>query len=817
MTVLVKQSNKIIGALMEFVQILMVFMGVAAALTCTATGLELTYDRTMFLGFMFVGAVLFYALFSVLETMRFGKLFGIGGLLLFYGALTIRFHEELLKGFITIINSFLKQFMSFSGSNLALLAYKDKDDVSVGFSTTLVLIILGVFLIAVVSAFFYRKRRSGVFLIMTLPFVIVPMYVGKVGSFIDMIIWLVILMAVIGTRQQKTPSTDRQIRQKLSVILVGVGLIAGLLSFIIVTPARYNRNKNTLLEVKNTITSLASWSSEDMFTWIRANFGDSAIDYGRIGKKADINHTGQTLVKISGDVNPNYGLYLKSFVANVYESNKWTSNKKNAEFKQDLAVLASQNITPDSYHVQLRNDVGDNEKSGFEELWSVGNLHIRNLALGFGNYLIPVLPESAYITENDGMLSTRIPGIEYDEEYYLNYPYAIRRMLMTPSEDLTDPVFWTTYTDKTDALSAFAEKYYLQIPEELQLICDQFKSEYKTVIDRYNEGEGDISDVLKAVRDYISADTTYTESPGRTPSGRDTVEYFLRESKKGYCTYYATAAAILLRSAGIPTRYVEGLYITPEELKEGIPGEIEVPDYDAHAWVEVYDKRYGFVTFEATPGRGEQIGAESQGGSGYSDGTGGEGSGEGESEVTPTPQVTEVPEENMEFEDIEGNEETEDKDDREEDTASGAGEKDQGTLKTVLIVLAIIVAVAAVMEGQRRIRKYLFRKNLSDMKNKRRRIRLTHRHMTPYLMKKGVRYNGQSMEELTAEICEALGVSESVVRLYVDMVFRAAFGPDDLTEQDMFRFREAYEDICRHAYRDAGPVSKLYYMYIMVL
>ncbi|MBQ4463898.1 MAG: hypothetical protein II915_05720, partial [Eubacterium sp.] len=170
---MVKQSTKVIGILMEFVQILMVFMGVAAALTCTATSLELIYDRTMFLSFMFVGSVLFYALFSVLETMKLGKLFGIGGLLVFYGALTIRFHEELIKGFITIVNSFLKQFMSFSGSNLALLTYKDKDDVSVGFSTTLVLIILGVFVIAVVSAFFYRKRRSSVFLVMTLPFVII--------------------------------------------------------------------------------------------------------------------------------------------------------------------------------------------------------------------------------------------------------------------------------------------------------------------------------------------------------------------------------------------------------------------------------------------------------------------------------------------------------------------------------------------------------------------------------------------------------------------------------------------------------------------
>ena len=136
----------------------------------------------------------------------------------------------------------------------------------------------------------------------------------------------------------------------------------------------------------------------------------------------------------------------------------------------------------------------------------------------------------------------------------------------------------------------------MQIPDNLKSICDEFKSEYAAVIRQYEEGEGDISDILKAVRSYISRDTTYSESPGRTPSDRDTVEYFLKESKKGYCTYYATAAAILLRSVGIPTRYVEGLYISPDELNEGIPGEISIPDYDAHAWIEVYDPRYGFVT-----------------------------------------------------------------------------------------------------------------------------------------------------------------------------------------------------------------------------
>ena len=794
---------------------LMVFLGVSASITCTATALELVYDRTLFLSFIGIGTVLFYALFSVLETMRRGKLYGIGGLLVFYVMLAFRFRDELYKGFITVVNSFLKEFMNFTGSNLALLTYKNKEEVSVNFSTTLVLVILGVFLVAVVSAFFYRKRRSGVFVICTLPFVILPMYVGRIGYFTDVLVYLVMLVAIIGTRQQKTNSTDRRLRQKLSVILIMIGLLGGLISYVIVPPSRYEGGKGKLLETKNTITSLATWSSEDIFAWIRAHWGDSAIEYGKIGKKADVNHTGKTLIKLSGDVNANYGLYLKSFVANVYEDNKWSSNKKDSQYKQDLAVLSSKNITPDSYHVQLRNDVGDNEKTGADNLWSLGNLHIRNIAFGAGDYLIPVLPSQAYMTGNDGHLRTRVPGIEYDEEYYLNYSYMIRRLLMNSSEDLVDPVFWTTYTEQSEALGAFARKYYLQIPDNLKSICDEFKSEYAAVIRQYEEGEGDISDILKAVRSYISRDTTYSESPGRTPSDRDTVEYFLKESKKGYCTYYATAAAILLRSVGIPTRYVEGLYISPDELNEGIPGEISIPDYDAHAWIEVYDPRYGFVTFETTPGRGEQQGSEENDSGGYSDGAG---QGDGPAEVTPTPMVTEKPDESMEFEDIEGNEEEDEPKEQGLDGGELASSPEKsGVLHIIVIIVIILLVMAAILEIQRRIRKYLFRRSLSDLKNKKRRVRMTHRHLVPYFAGKGVRYYGQTMDELKAELKEALSMSGEEIDFYVDVVFHAAFGPDDLSEQECFKFREVYEDICRHGYRDAKLFKKLYLMYIMVL
>ena len=89
---------------------------------CLALGLELPINRTMCTLIMLGAAVLFYGLFTVLETFPRGKLYGIAGLTLFYGVLMIRFLGAVQKGIVTIVNSFLKQFMNYSGADLALLA-----------------------------------------------------------------------------------------------------------------------------------------------------------------------------------------------------------------------------------------------------------------------------------------------------------------------------------------------------------------------------------------------------------------------------------------------------------------------------------------------------------------------------------------------------------------------------------------------------------------------------------------------------------------------------------------------------------------------
>ena len=91
---------------------------------------------------------------------------------------------------------------------------------------------------------------------------------------------------------------------------------------------------------------------------------------------------------------------------------------------------------------------------------------------------------------------------------------------------------------------------------------------------------------------------TYTLSPGDTPQGRDFVDWFLFDGRAGYCVHFATSFVVMMRSLGIPARYVEGFMVSGGRDEDGY---IDVVNRMGHAWGEVYFEGFGWHKFEATP------------------------------------------------------------------------------------------------------------------------------------------------------------------------------------------------------------------------
>ncbi|MES1158177.1 MAG: DUF3488 and DUF4129 domain-containing transglutaminase family protein [Haliangium ochraceum] len=101
-----------------------------------------------------------------------------------------------------------------------------------------------------------------------------------------------------------------------------------------------------------------------------------------------------------------------------------------------------------------------------------------------------------------------------------------------------------------------------------------------------------------AVLDWLERTHDYSLDLGKAPRGVDPIEYFLFERKSGHCEYFASAAAVLLRAAGVPTRYVNG-FLGGEWNAVG--QYVTVRQNRAHAWVEAYLGELGWMRVDATP------------------------------------------------------------------------------------------------------------------------------------------------------------------------------------------------------------------------
>jgi hypothetical protein len=104
---------------------------------------------------------------------------------------------------------------------------------------------------------------------------------------------------------------------------------------------------------------------------------------------------------------------------------------------------------------------------------------------------------------------------------------------------------------------------------------------------------------------------TYSEQPPQVP-GVPPLVAFVTQTKTGYCQHFAGAMALMARLLGVPARvaagFVSGRYAN---------GEWTITDHDAHTWVEVWFRGYGWLPFDPTPGRGQLAGSYSAASPGF--------------------------------------------------------------------------------------------------------------------------------------------------------------------------------------------------------
>ncbi|MFY0544807.1 DUF4129 domain-containing transglutaminase family protein [Brevibacillus sp. H7] len=141
------------------------------------------------------------------------------------------------------------------------------------------------------------------------------------------------------------------------------------------------------------------------------------------------------------------------------------------------------------------------------------------------------------------------------------------------------------------------KKMYLQLPKNLPpRVRELAQSVTKDAATPYQK--------VRAVENFLRSSGQYKYETKDVPvpkQGQDFVDHFLFESFRGYCDHFSSSMAVMLRSVGIPTRWVKGFAPGTRTGDDGNGREIvEVRNKDAHSWVEVYFPGYGWIPFEAT-------------------------------------------------------------------------------------------------------------------------------------------------------------------------------------------------------------------------
>jgi len=138
----------------------------------------------------------------------------------------------------------------------------------------------------------------------------------------------------------------------------------------------------------------------------------------------------------------------------------------------------------------------------------------------------------------------------------------------------------------TIASSTIKEQFFdfLQSSEFVSLDAEVWRE----AIDALPSGLKDIWNDTVSIGEHIHRNYKYT--PQSTNVNTRAVEVV--KKKEGVCQDFAHLMLGLLRTHGIPARYVSGYFLN----KNRLPGEIEA----SHAWLEVYIPGYGWKGYDPT-------------------------------------------------------------------------------------------------------------------------------------------------------------------------------------------------------------------------
>ncbi len=325
-------------------------------------------------------------------------------------------------------------------------------------------------------------------------------------------------------------------------------------------------------------------------------YGEDSLPEGDLREAATLHQKEETMLQVQSEQEKS--LYLRGFVGSSYEDGVWKKMPDLAYSGDNAGMLKwllKKEFDPltqvaDYYRIGESQDAPEANRIKYR----IGD------ASRYYVYLPSTLKEvtdGSLKEKKDIRYSSR--GIIGEKNYAIEEVSGSRPSELTVADDwVTDPQTKAQkeYCGAEAVYRQFVYDNYTKADADLaELIRTTFWDDYET------ENEG-IYSSLTHIREVLKERVQYTDTPSEVPEGVDPIRYFLNGSHQGNAMLYASTAVEALRLHGIPARYIEGYYVSENDIAGRKDGTAAVTGQDAHAWAEVYFDGIGWLPVDVTPG-----------------------------------------------------------------------------------------------------------------------------------------------------------------------------------------------------------------------
>ena len=283
------------------------------------------------------------------------------------------------------------------------------------------------------------------------------------------------------------------------------------------------------------------------------------------------------------EVTTDRNLYLRGSIRRTYVNTAWTDAVANNRYL--FSDLMKQSVREDVF--EARRVDPENSGGAFERV----SAQVTMLNEGTSTLFVPhrlselssALDLAVYYNSVGEVFITR--DVQDQDAYGL--------IATVPSWD------HEALRDYIEAHNGDDDPQYQRAASEFMQLPNHIESGVYALVNEVTAGALTPYQRAVAIEQYLEQHCEYTLTPDYPRKDIDFVSDFLLNTKQGYCSYFASAMAVMGRIAGLPTRYVEGYRVEANPF-----GLTVVTGENAHAWVEVYFNGVGWVTFDPTPGSG---------------------------------------------------------------------------------------------------------------------------------------------------------------------------------------------------------------------